>query len=414
MDTVLTKEEIGYFLKRTDIHQISVVDLIRELHIHIFEANIIKLAIENYQYHKLSAFDCAIGDWKCQTRTSMIIDYSQDTTSFDQELSIETAKINKLLDKLQQILDQITKASSVDRQKLTKTLQNISIQNFFQLNNLNYTPPEKLKILSLSFFTTVKNHNLPNFQQHQISVNKIKSLIIKAKIKLCELSIKYEQQLAKLYNTSDEQIALNQIEHKSFQYMTSLFSGFKGIFSKMKEKQQPFIIHNLIFCSCGGIQKSTIKFFAPENNTFKEKPLPADYQQGITIIEAYQFPGSLEQLQDILSIPHEESGIPKKFYKPCHCAHPTNQEKFDSIEEAIMAFFAQHPQFTNNAQIDFEGLGLSNSNLKKEYDYLLTLKGFSRKDMSKFHINHMYPSTITELLEHQKEIEEILANSKPE
>jgi len=87
-----------------------------------------------------------------------------------------------------------------------------------------------------------------------------------------------------------------------------------------------------------------------------------------------------------------------EFYKPCHCAHPTKQQPIKCIETAIMAFFAQHPQFANGATIDFEKLELSDSTFKKEYDSLLTLDGFSMKDMSEFHIVHMYADTIQEVL----------------
>ena len=46
-------------------------------------------------------------------------------------------------------------------------------------------------------------------------------------------------------------------------------------------------------------------------------------------------------------------------------------------------------------------LVLTNSDLKKEFDYLNTLPGYNINDMSKFFINHIYASTIEQALEDQ-------------
>ena len=50
----------------------------------------------------------------------------------------------------------------------------------------------------------------------------------------------------------------------------------------------------------------------------------------------------------------------------------------------------------------------ADSDLKKEYDYLLTLKGFSAKDMNLFHIVHMYASTIEDVLLSTEQIQKSL------
>ena len=110
-------------------------------------------------------------------------------------------------------------------------------------------------------------------------------------------------------------------------------------------------------------------------------------------------------MQHKLKIENKATDIPHEFRKSCTCKKPSKENPVKSFDEAIMAFFAQHPQFTNGAEINWQGLGLENSDLKKEFDHLLTLPGFSRENMSVFQINHMYASTIADVLKEQKEME---------
>lgn len=399
----MNKEQIGYFLKRNDIDNIAVTDLLREIQINLFEAHIIKLAIKHFQEKKLSAFDCAVGDWKCQTRTSIIIDIIQNTEHLDQKLSEELKHIEELTLKNQNVYNFINGFSPMECQELRHKLKESSLLSFFQKNQIYYNPSEKITLLSLCFLTTLQNNVWPIFGQYQISINKTKALINIAKKTLCHISIQYEQKLAELYSTNEEKKTLEQIEFKEAQCMTALFSGFVGIFKKMLINNQPLLINQVIFCACGGTQKISVKFFFPKNNQFQKTLMPQKLEKIVTVIQAYQYPGSLCQLQSILNVPHHELGIPEQYYKTCQCAHPTQEQKIDSLQEAIMAFFAQHPQFTNGAQINFEKLNLENSDLKKEYDHLMTLQGFNRDNMSKFHIIHMYPATIAQVLAQQKE-----------
>ncbi|HSW75779.1 MAG TPA: hypothetical protein VLG50_01945 [Candidatus Saccharimonadales bacterium] len=400
MGDIKNKDLVGYFLKRNDLYKLSAVDLLRELSNHLFEANIMKLTIQHFQKKNLSVLDSSVGDWKCQTRTSIILDLVQNATLLNSQLSDELNKIDNIIFNIEHLIHKINNLNSVELQNLSRQeLQKLSLYAYQKKHQLNYEPSKELTKLSLCFLTTLSNNKLPVFTQHQMSVNKLKAVINAAKTMLCRLSINYEQTLANTYGTVDEKEALKQIEFKGMQYMTALFVGFKSIFKKMKAKQQPFINHKIIVCGCGGIQTIQNTFFAPHNNEFVETAMPSDLMQEVTVIEVYQFPGSLEQLQSILSVPSTKPDIPKEFYKSCECDQPTQQPKIESIEQAIMAFFAQHPQFTNGASIDWDGLGLTNSDLKKEYDDLCTLPGYSRNDMSKFWINHMYPSTIGHILE---------------
>lgn len=402
MNTINNTKKLGYFIKRNDISNVKLENLLKELQNNVFEAKIIKQAIEHILLRKLFAFDCTVGDWKCQTRATMIIDLINNTPTLNQELSSELPKLDDIINHNITIFNTIKHSSLLDQNTTERKLKEISLQTYLQLHNLDYYPSEALIFLSLCFLTTTQNTHLSVFTEQLISVNKLKEFINIAKKTLCQLSINYEKNLAYIYGTTNEQKALNQIEHKGIQQMTSLFCSFKSIYKKTKSQKQSFIIKHKIFCSCGGIKQINISLFDPDKNIttpLSNTPINLNLQQPVTIIIAYQYPGSLINLKNILDVPNHEPGIPKKYVKPCYCSNPSKIEELDSIETAIMAFFAQHPQFTNNAQIDFETLGLVESDLQKEYSYLISLPGFSVDNMTKFHILHMHPSTIRDALE---------------
>lgn len=401
-------KSFGYLLKRTDALNISVMKFKQELLYNLFEAQIIKNAILSFQDQSLSKFDSTVGDWKCQTRTSMIIDAIFDAQTTYNQLTHDLIQIEALLIKNEDLFNKINNYTSIECQRLTKYLHQTSLSTALQEYNILYTPSLITELLSLSFLTTPKNVILTFFNQYHISTHKQKAIINNAKQQLCHLSIEYAQQLIKKYGTSEERLALQQIEIKNIQHMTSLFVEFRSIFKKMKHEQQPFIIRQTYFCKCGKIQSIENSFYAVTNNQYKKTAMPFNHDHAITTIEAYQYPGSLEQLQNLLSVSHHEVDIPKQYYQPCQCVRPTPKKSITSIDEAIMAFFAQHPQFTNHAPIDFARFGLLDSDLKKEYDYLLTLPGFSRHDMSIFQIIHMYPSTIADVVAETNQLNETL------
>ena len=75
----------------------------------------------------------------------------------------------------------------------------------------------------------------------------------------------------------------------------------------------------------------------------------------------------------------------------------SNNNTFD-LKTSFLAAFAQHPQFINNSEINFKELGLENSLIHQEYNYLLSLPGCSINDMSILYLDHAYPSTIADAL----------------
>ncbi len=79
---------IGYFIPRSNINSILVDDFIRELESTIFELNIMQLTIQSVQAKQLLSFNASVGDWKCQTRASMIIDFDDQKKTTDLQFSI--------------------------------------------------------------------------------------------------------------------------------------------------------------------------------------------------------------------------------------------------------------------------------------------------------------------------------------
>lgn len=409
------KREIGYFLKRNDISNIKIKELLQELQILLLEAKIIKDSIHQLQTKQLSFFDAAVGDWKCQTRASMILDIMQDVTFLNQELSQSLSITHTLIITIKQLHDQIKLYNPTEQQALTKKLQQISLYEYFTQHELIYNFSEKLILSCLCFFNTLKNYKLPTFTNHQVSTNKIQKLFKLSKKTLCILSINHEQHLAKTYCSLNEQKVLTQIESHNFCSMTPTFHGAKAIFKKMKIKQQQFITNTAIFCACSGIISININFFISKNNEFIEtSPIP-NVNDVVMVINSYQFPGSLKELQKNLGVPQTEPFIPKQYYKFCMCNYPTVKSKPFTIENAILTFFAQHPQFLNDAPMAFEKLGLKDSDVHKEYNYLQRAKGFNRNDMSSFHIDHIYVSTIAEMLEQNEHVisSKTLVHSSP-
>lgn len=89
--------ELGYLLKRADILPSSGIrlrDLTRELHVHLFELNVLEQALRIFLKKELSYFDSLVGDWKCQVRASMIVDLMDESESLYQRTPKEIDKVS--------------------------------------------------------------------------------------------------------------------------------------------------------------------------------------------------------------------------------------------------------------------------------------------------------------------------------
>lgn len=371
----------------------------QELHTHLFEANIILQSIEHFQNKKLYAFDSLVGDCKCQVRTSMIMDGTQDRYFAEYEITTFLKTLQNLIVKIENLIQKVNNNTHSENQLLTRNLETTSLHNYLEQHQLNLIISENLALISLCFLTTPTNTILDLANSSFISTNKMKNFLIKAKVTLCQLTIEYEQNLAKKYGSLEEQKVLTQIEAKGFCSMTSFLPGFKHILQKMKHLKQPIIKKTKAFCACGGIQSIDVKLFTPIGESFIHNQQPTADNSAAMIIEGYQFPGSFNQLKQVLNIPNEATIIPNNFHKKCTCPNPSALTIINNIESTIITTLAQHPQFTNDTTINFESLDLLGSGFQQEYEHLKSQPGFSREDMSIFFVYHIYPSMTQDALE---------------
>lgn len=409
-----TEKKIGYILKRNDMQHVRLADFFQELRILLFEANIIKHTIEAILNGDILALDSSVGDWKCQTRASMIVDIMEEHEAVHKELLEELTKVNYVIHRLSEILNNSINVRDLQYLK-DKIEENISspLQIYIKENQIDYRPHENLLFLSLCFLASEKNKILSVIKSYNISTHKSKTLMILGKRTLMKLTIEYEHIVAKKYGDIEEIKALEQIEHKDFRFHSSLFIGFNLIYKKMISKKEIFAVRIITFCNCGGISNLDLRFFALNNNEYThihtEKiakiSIPA---QIISVISASRFHGSMDDLQGVLHIASDEPYVPMRLYVRCLCSKQLRYESYGSISDAMMIYFAQHPQFINDAPIDFKGLGLTSSKMEQEYDRLLEIPGFSRDDMSVFYVEHVYADTIQNTLKSSLKLSENL------
>ena len=388
---------IGYFLPRPNISRLRINDITQELALYLIEAKIMLQAIQSIKKQEIILFDSTIGDRKCQTRASMLIDCINKL----QNLNKEEQLIENMQSKIDILLNTINNYKVEECIQLIKILKNQSIEEYISHYKINYTASENLKLLSLCLISTYDKENLMALINFNLTPSKTTKLLnFGAKATLCKLSIDYERELAQEYNLQDIAKCLNQIEKKGFCSMTAFFPSFKPIFEKMKHKQQPFAKKTTHFCLCGGVIKNCFEIFNFENGKWIERPEIISYKEKpIMVIYGFQYLGSFNQLKTTLNIPLEEISIPKQYHRKCTCNNIFKEPIIENIEQAILSCFASHPQFTTDAQIDWKGLGIEDSDLHREYEFLKTLNCLNTTDMGKFCINHIYAATIKEAIE---------------
>lgn len=402
MGNTLNNQKMGCFLKRNNLINQRINHFIQELNVHLLELKILVLTIQHLNNKKLQNFDSLIGDRKCQTRTSIILDILQKKELANDILIIQKNQFQNIIAKTTSIINHIKTAQSPELKNLTQQLRILSLEDFLNTNNINVIISKELMIAALCFFTAMQKHDIQQLCLDSISISKIDKLLVKAKISLCKISTEYEQKLSETHGCSNEKKILDQVETKGFSSMTATFPSIKHILKKIKNNNQPIVLKTTYFCTCGGIQNKTTKLFTTYANQFIQTTFNNHLlDQAAMILQGYQFPGSFNQLKKTLNINNEETLIPEKFHKKCICNYPQNKQKINNLEETIVAGLAQHPQFINDADINFENLGLINSNIHQEYKYLKSLPGVSRNDMSKFFAYHCYPSTIKDALEQE-------------
>jgi len=395
-----SQEKIGYFLKRNNISNINLKDLIQELHILRFEATIMLEAMHHFKHKNLYAFDCLVGDCKCQARTAMILDLVHDNHLPEQKIDELLLFINDQIAKISALLERINLSHQTEKQQLTQKLKQITILEYFNQNDFLFEVSDDLILISLCFLITPINNISTLTDYKSISTNKIKCLLIKAKITLCELTIEYEKSLAQTYGNPDEQKILSQIESKGFCSMTALFPGFKHILNKTKKNNRSILKKIIHFCICGGIINKSTTYLKAINNKLISVDISQEFlNEAVMVIEGYQFAGSFSDLKHILGVPEHETLVPKDFYRDCNCINPSKINPILDNETAFLASLTQHPQFTTGVNIDFEGLDLLCTDIYEKYCFLINQSGFSRSNMEQYYVHHIHPSTIKHELE---------------
>ncbi len=391
-------------------HSILKIDLlINELYIYLLEIIIIKEAIKAFTKKQLKNFDSSVGDWKCQTRTSLFLDLIKDKKLL-QSISKEQNNFSRLIKNTQKLILNIKTMKHLERQQLTKELKTKNIESILIENHIFFKSFESINVLSLLYLCSPLNvKHLPLIEKTLISHKKFIKILNSAKYKLTLLTIDYERQIALTYGSKKLQKILNQVESKGFCSMTAFFPSFKPIFQKLKASNQILGIKIIHFCLCTGITNITLNFYSFNKDCFiLINKSQMNKNDEVMIIAGYQFSHSFNKLKKALNLTKNATLILDQYQKPCGCNKKLKKLKNISpknIESVILAGFVQHPQFITNAEIDWKGLGLENSDLKKEYDHLKTIPGCSIDDMSQFCIRHIYPSTIADVLKEQEEME---------
>ncbi len=398
-------QKIGILLKRNNYLQPRIKDIRIELQVQIFEIDIIKKAIESFLSHKYKKFDALVGDCKCQVRVSMLLDIVQENKLNKNQLYKINENLNNLKTRLLNLVEKIEKNKILEIKEILETNKhNLSMNDFLKNYNLNYNLEHDLIILQLSFFSYFNFHKIVQISNNILSNSKAKELLQLAKKHLSLITVDYEQELAKVYGSEELRKVLEIVETKGFVSMTAFFPSLKPILEKIKQKKQLISKKTVYICDCYGIKDIQSELFrADENNKFKESKLE-NFNEAAFVIEGYQFNGSFEKLSENIKFSSENSLIQVNDFSLCTCQKSLNVPVVENIEEAILSNAAHHKQFTNGAEIPWADLGLENSELKKEYDYLRTLSGYGINDMSKFCIVHIYASTVGQELEDQREL----------
>ncbi|HSX13839.1 MAG TPA: hypothetical protein VLE96_05410 [Chlamydiales bacterium] len=391
-------KKIGPLFQRDDFPTHNIKEVEATLRLHLLEANVVSLALDAFLNRKFLVLDPLVGDCKCQVRVSMLLDYIEHFEEIKEslELSLQNSRlfiedVNAFLQKMH--VNNIEERILVKRQlAVCKT----TMWEYLQSNHLLLQLGIIERVLGIFYLLTATDESMQSMIHKQRRSSYLRNLQTYGKIPLNKMSVDYEIELTKQLGLKEEELSLRQIETKGFVQMTPFFPSFKPIWQKMKEKKRAFVQKTTYFCACGGMQKQTLTLYRWEDGRFLKKEfLPSN--EAVTVIKGDVFPGAFTQLKELLQIPPADPCIDPLYFRPCTCSDPTTHSELENIEEIVLANCAQHAQFTNDVEIHWEELGLKNSELKREYDFLLTIAGCSNPDMSRFCIRHIYVATLQEL-----------------
>ncbi|MBP9764781.1 hypothetical protein KBD08_00410 [Candidatus Babeliales bacterium] len=399
---------LGLLVKRNNYPYARFYALSVRAQTSLLEVDLLLYALHSVVRKKLDVFDCSVGDNKCQIRVLKLLEFlSELNDGVVVRLQKNLLELRfRLIDFLESVSDRCSIRYRDNKRKFETLKKHHTMQDILEMFGLSMTLEHDFIMLGLSVFSAMSMDQIREVIPNQLSPGKINDLLHFAKRQLSMMSVEYEQHLAQLTMKPDLEKALSKVESRGFVFMTGFFPGLKVLVEKIKNKHQVIVIKNIIICDCGGIRLYEYTAFKAYNGTF-EKIGIEESDDVVAVHEGYQFPGSLERLKELNNITIELGSQLFKQLKYCLCHSDLNRAQFlGNIEEVILANGAHHPQFANGAEIDWAGL--EHSDLKKEYDYLKTLPGYGIDDMSKFCIRHIYASTMAQVLQEQRVLQEQL------
>ncbi len=406
MQQIIQKsKKTGLLLGRKNIVRPNVYNLRIELQLQLLELQIMLQAIDALISKKIIVFDGLVGDRKCQTRASMIVDLIENSDYLLSGLCAERLELESLIIKINQVRSGFRFDDHVFIKNNIADFHYSCLFEFINQMQISFVPSYALKLIGLCLITGLTKDEIHQASLNQLSKQKIDTFVESAKIELCQMTVQYEQKLALKYSPIDAQQALMQIEYKEYasgsSCMTAFFPSWDAIFNKMKHEKQRFVQRLTIFCLCGGVQDKIDKLFECNKYGVKEVSMFKVSGKAVMIMETYQFQGSFAGLKLLLGIGESRATtIPVESQRACVCNDSTVPVNSQSIEQSIKAVFAQHDQFSNNATIRFGAT--INSKLKQEYDYFLVQPGHSINDMELGLIVHIYASTLDSVVQEQK------------
>ncbi|MBI2344859.1 hypothetical protein HYV10_02175 [Candidatus Dependentiae bacterium] len=395
--------EVGIFLKHPDYLYTNRKELNVAINVRNLELNILEQVVQLLITRHYKQLDPLVGDSKCQTRASMLLDIFQQNQFARTYCDTIQDHLNEAKEHLREFIEKID-SSNIERIKnITNEFYRDQLSNFFKKNNLDYEISDELLIISLCYFLFFKYEKIVLFSENLLSNSKAQDLLLLAKKKLLKITLHYEQSLVEKYGNEELKRILKFKEINGFCEMTAFYPSLIPILNKIENKRQLILIKNIIFCECGGIKFIKNDLYQGNGLDKLERINSKKEEEVAVIIEGYCFNGSFQQLADYLGISLRILVSSLDNLKLCNCSKSFNLIVEDDIETIILSNAAHHKQFTNGAEIPWVELGLEDSELKKEYDYLRTLSGYSVDDMSKFCIRHIYVSTVGQELEDQRQ-----------
>ena len=394
----------GIFLKHSDYLYSNLKELKVATNVQNLELNFLEKVITLLARHNYKKLDPMVGDRKCQTRVSMLLDIFQKNIFSNNYCDTVQQRLDEAKGHLYNFINKLDSKNVQLIKNFIKEFHGKKISEIFKDNSLDFEITDDFLVIALCYFIVFEFEDLINFSDNLLSDSKAKDLLLLAKKNLLEISVHYEQSLAEKYGDNDDKKMLKFVETNSFCKMTAFFPSFKVILSKIKKEKQLILIKKIVFCDCGGISEIQSDLYEGDGDYKLIKIFSGNNDNVAAVIEGYQFKGSLAALKNIINLPIDLYYVDANSFKPCTCLKPLEIPKIENIEDVILASFVQHDQFTNKTEIDWQELGLENSELKKEYDRLNKIPGCSLDDMSIFRIIHIYASTVGQELDDQREL----------